>query len=140
MYVHTCKHVGKVCAHMSVCMHACIHECVHMRTNVCMSEGACMCVCLIFSASTTFYVNLCNKTSDSSSILLAYRKADLEGTVAQEAGVKCHTVLHGKKDLGWQMENGREMIRKQRKRRNQSPQAVGAWNSPLMMTKINLAG
>lgn len=72
--------------------------------------------------------------------IFAYRKVDLEGTVAQEAGVKCYTGLHGKKDLGWQMENGREMTRRQRKRRNQSPQAVRTWNSPLMMTKINLAG
>lgn len=113
--------------------------CVHMRTNVCMSEGVCVCVCNFFSQHP-FDVNLCNKSSDLSSILLTYRKADLEGTVAQEAGVKRYTVLHGKKDLGPQMENGREMIRKQRKRRNQSPQAVGTWNSPLMMTKINLAG
>lgn len=98
-----------------------------------------MCVCNFFGQHP-FYVNLCNKSSDLSSILLAYRKADLEGTVAQEAGVKCYTVLRGKKDLGRQMENGREMIRKRRKGRNQSPQAVGAWTSPLMMTKINLAG
>lgn len=98
-----------------------------------------VCVCNFFSQHP-FYVNLRNKSSDSSSILPAYRKADLEGTVAQEAGVKYYTVLHGKKDLGRQMENGSEMIRKRRKRRNQSPQAVGTWNSPLMMTKINLAG
>lgn len=66
-----------------------------------------MCVCNFFSQHP-FYVNLCSKSSDSSSILLAYRKADLEGTVAQEAGVKRYTVLHGKKDLGRQMENGRD--------------------------------